>query len=172
MLKDPALYSVGHDYLEDDPALVQKRADIVHTAAVLLEKCFLVKYERASGRFQSTELGRIASHYYVSYNSMATYNQHLRPTMTTIELFRVFALSQEFKLLPVRQDVSNHSIKSLRPFIAPAGKIGAGKTTRACTHPRQGECRRTCGKDQRPSSSIHLAAEVRRYAHSRLRHLV
>ncbi|KAF9818046.1 hypothetical protein IEO21_03007 [Rhodonia placenta] len=36
-------------------------------------------------------------------------------------------------------------------------KIGAGKTTRACTHPRQGECRRTCGKDQRPSSSIHAS---------------
>ncbi|PCH44659.1 Sec63-domain-containing protein [Wolfiporia cocos MD-104 SS10] len=104
MLKDPVLYSVGIDYLEDDPSLVQKRADIVHTAAVLLEKCHLVKYERASGRFQSTELGRIASHYYVTYNSMATYNQHLRPTMTTLELFRVFALSNEFKLLPVRQD--------------------------------------------------------------------
>lgn len=96
------MYSVGVDYLEDDPALVQKRADIAHTAAVLLEKCHLIKYERASGRFHSTELGRIASHYYVSYNSMATYNQHLRPTMTTLELFRVFALSQEFKLLPVR----------------------------------------------------------------------
>ena len=35
---------------------------------------------------------------------MATYNQHLRPTMTTLELFRVFALSNEFKLIPVRQD--------------------------------------------------------------------
>ncbi|KAH9830081.1 Sec63-domain-containing protein [Rhodofomes roseus] len=104
MLKDPVLYSVGIDYLEDDPSLVQKRADIVHTAAVLLEKCHLVKYERASGRFHSTELGRIASHYYVTYNSMATYNQHLRPTMTMLELFRVFALSNEFKLLPVRQD--------------------------------------------------------------------
>ncbi|OBZ77999.1 putative U5 small nuclear ribonucleoprotein helicase [Grifola frondosa] len=104
MLKDPALYSVGVDYLEDDPTLVQKRADIVHTAAVLLEKCHLIKYERSSGRFQSTELGRIASHYYVTYNSMATYNQHLRPTMSTLELFRVFALSNEFKLLPVRQD--------------------------------------------------------------------
>ncbi|EMD34630.1 hypothetical protein CERSUDRAFT_116803 [Gelatoporia subvermispora B] len=104
MLKDPGLYSVGVDYLEDDPALVQKRADIVHTAATMLEKCHLVKYERASGRFQSTELGRIASHYYVSYNSMAVYNQHLRPTMSTLELFRVFALSNEFKLLPVRQD--------------------------------------------------------------------
>ena len=101
MLKSPALYSVGADYMEDDAALVQKRADIAHSAAVLLEKCHLLKYDRSSGRFQSTELGRIASHYYVTYNSMATYNQHLRPTMTTLELFRVFALSNEFKLLPV-----------------------------------------------------------------------
>ncbi|KAJ7219396.1 putative RNA helicase [Mycena pura] len=104
MLKSPGLYGVGVDYQEDDIGLIQKRADIVHSAAVLLEKCQLLKYERASGRFQSTELGRIASHYYVTYNSMMTYNQHLRPTMSTLELFRVFALSNEFKLLPVRQE--------------------------------------------------------------------
>ncbi|KAF7292174.1 U5 small nuclear ribonucleoprotein helicase [Mycena indigotica] len=55
------------------------------------------------GRFQSTKLGRIASHYYVTYNSMMTYNHHLRPTMSTLEPFRVFALSNEFKL-PVRQE--------------------------------------------------------------------
>ncbi|KAJ6502434.1 putative RNA helicase [Mycena sanguinolenta] len=104
MLKSPGLYGVGVDYQEDDTGLIQKRADIAHSAAVLLEKCQLLKYERASGRFQSTELGRIASHYYVTYNSMMTYNQHLRPTMSTLELFRVFALSNEFKLLPVRQE--------------------------------------------------------------------
>ena len=102
MLKNPGLYNIGVDYQEGDGGLVQKRADIAHTAAGLLEKCHLIKYERASGRFQSTELGRIASHYYVTYNSMATYNQHLRSTMSTLELFRVFALSNEFKLLPVR----------------------------------------------------------------------
>ena len=107
MLKDPVLYSVGVDYLEGDPTLVQKRADIVHSAAALLEKCHLIKYERSTGRFQSTELGRIASHYYVTYSSMATYNQqHLRPTMSQLELFRVFALSNKFKHSPVRQDVS------------------------------------------------------------------
>ncbi|TFK49242.1 putative RNA helicase [Heliocybe sulcata] len=103
MLKSPSLYSVGVDY-EDDKGLVQKRADIIHSAAALLEKCHLVKYERASGRFQSTELGRIASHYYVTYNSMATYNKHLRPSMQMLELFRVFALSNEFKYIPVRQE--------------------------------------------------------------------
>ena len=101
MLKSPGLYGVGVDYQEDDDGLIQKRADIVHSAAALIEKCHLIKYERSSGRFQSTELGRIASHYYVTHNSMATYNQHLRPTMSTLELFRVFALSNEFKLLPV-----------------------------------------------------------------------
>lgn len=105
MLKSPALYSVSADYQEDDPGLVQKRADIIHSAAALLEKCNLVKYERASGRFQSTELGRIASHYYVTHYSMSVYNQHLRPTMSQLELFRVFALSNEFKLIPVRQEV-------------------------------------------------------------------
>ncbi|KAF8498423.1 Sec63 domain-containing protein [Gautieria morchelliformis] len=35
---------------------------------------------------------------------MSTYNQHLQPTMSTLELIRVFALSNEFKLIPVRQD--------------------------------------------------------------------
>jgi len=105
VLKSPALYYVSADYQEDDPSLVQKRADIIHSAAALLEKCSLVKYERASGRFHSTELGRIASHYYVTYNSMTVYNQHLRPTMSQLELFRVFALSNEFKLIPVRQEV-------------------------------------------------------------------
>ena len=101
MLKSPALYGVGADYQEDDLGLIQKRADIAHSAAVLLEKCQLIKYDRQSGRFTSTELGRIASYYYVTYNSMMVYNQHLRPTMSMIELFRVFALSNEFKLLPV-----------------------------------------------------------------------
>lgn len=101
MLKSPGLYGVGSDYSDDDALLIQKRADIVHSAAALLEKCNLVKYDRQSGKLTSTELGRIASHFYVTYNSMATYNQHLRPTMSTLELFRVFALSNEFKLIPV-----------------------------------------------------------------------
>ncbi|KAF8707564.1 Sec63 protein, partial [Rhizoctonia solani] len=104
MLQTPVLYGIGVDYSEDDPHLIQKRADIAHTAAVMLEKCNLLKYDRKTGAFTSTELGRIASHYYVTYNSMSVYNQHLKSNMSTIELFRVFALSNEFKLIPVRQE--------------------------------------------------------------------
>ncbi|KAJ6172280.1 Helicase C-terminal [Penicillium chermesinum] len=103
MLRSPGLYSVGADY-DHDELLEQKRVDLVHSAAVVLERAGLVKYEKETGRLQSTELGRISSHYYISHNSMATYAQHLQPSITTIELFRIFALSDEFKYIPVRQD--------------------------------------------------------------------
>lgn len=103
MLRSPGLYSVGADYDGDD-LLEQKRVDLIHSAAVILERAGLVKYEKKTGRLQSTELGRISSHYYISHSSMATYAQHLQPSITTIELFRIFALSDEFKYIPVRQD--------------------------------------------------------------------
>lgn len=53
---------------------------------------------------QSTDLGRIASHYYVKYHSLATYNDHLKPTMGDIELLRLFALSDEFRFMIVREE--------------------------------------------------------------------
>lgn len=104
MLRNGGLYGVTLDDAEQDPYLVQKRVDFVHAAANILDKCNLIKYDKKTGRFQGTELGRIASYFYISHQSMATYNQHLKPSMTLIDLFRVFALSSEFKLIPVRQE--------------------------------------------------------------------
>ncbi|POS84876.1 Sec63-domain-containing protein [Erysiphe pulchra] len=103
MLRSPGLYSVGADY-EDDNTLEQKRVDLIHSAAVVLEKSNLIKYDKSSGKLQSTELGRIASHYYITHSSMLIYNHHLQPSIGPIELFRIFALSGEFKYIPVRQD--------------------------------------------------------------------
>lgn len=53
---------------------------------------------------QVTDLGRIASHYYVTHHTIATYNEHLKPTMGDIELLRLFALSDEFKYIIVREE--------------------------------------------------------------------
>ena len=51
---------------------------------------------------QVTDLGRIASHYYCTHQSMAVYNSMLKQTMSEIELLRVFSLSSEFKFIAVR----------------------------------------------------------------------
>lgn len=70
----------------------------------MLDRNNLVKYDRKSGYFQVTDLGRIASYYYISHGTMATYNEHLKPTMGDIELCRLFSLSEEFKFVTVREE--------------------------------------------------------------------
>lgn len=46
---------------------------------------------------QATDLGKIASHYYVAHTTLAAFNEALRPTMTDIELVRLFSQADEFK---------------------------------------------------------------------------
>lgn len=113
MLRNPTLYGVSHDALKDDPLLHQRRRDLVHTAAAQLDKNGLLKYDRKTGAFQVSELGRIASHYYITNESMATYNQLMKPTLSEIELFRVFSLSSEFKYLSVREEEKLELMKLL-----------------------------------------------------------
>ncbi|KAM3925303.1 U5 small nuclear ribonucleoprotein 200 kDa helicase [Leptodactylus fuscus] len=104
MLRSPNLYGISHDDVKSDPLLEQRRLDLIHTAALMLDKNNLVKYDKKTGNFQVTELGRIASHYYITNESMQTYNQLLKPTLSEIELFRVFSLSSEFKNITVREE--------------------------------------------------------------------
>ncbi|KAL5471241.1 hypothetical protein EMCRGX_G029336, partial [Ephydatia muelleri] len=104
MLRAPHMYGVTPEEKESDPQLEQRRADLIHTAASLLDKNNLIKYDKKTGAFQVTDLGRIASHYYCTCESMATYNQLLKPTLSQIELFRVFSLSSEFKYITVREE--------------------------------------------------------------------
>ncbi|KAK4355976.1 hypothetical protein RND71_024947 [Anisodus tanguticus] len=104
MVRNPTLYGLAADALKTDYALEERRADLVHSAAMLLDKNNLVKYDRKSGYFQVTDLGRIASYYYITHGTISTYNEHLKPTMGDIELCRLFSLSEEFKYVTVRQD--------------------------------------------------------------------
>lgn len=104
MLRNPALYGVSSSEAESDRVLEQRRYDLIHSAATVLSKHNLIKYDRKGGHFQVTDLGKIASHYYVSFKSMSVYNEHLKPTSTDIDLIRVFTLSAEFSQISVRTD--------------------------------------------------------------------
>jgi len=104
MQQRPDLYGVPPEELESDPALVNYRTQLAHAAAVLLDKHRLVKYDRRAGTLIATDLGRVASYYYIGYNAISIYNDHLKPSMTDIELFRVFSLSPEFQYINVREE--------------------------------------------------------------------
>jgi len=106
MLRNPSLYGIHEpeSTLKNDPTLKSRRLDLAHTAACLLEKSHLVRYDRKSGALQSTPMGRIASQYYISHTSMALYGRQLRPNLTDIELLRLFSLSGEFTHITVREE--------------------------------------------------------------------
>lgn len=104
MLRSPELYGIAADVRERDRTLLQRRYDLIHSAASVLAKHNLIKYDRKSGSFQVTDLGRIASHYYLTPYSMSIYNEHLKITTGDIELLRIFSLSEEFKNCAVRPD--------------------------------------------------------------------
>ena len=102
MLANPHVYSISIEEAESDLSLVKRRADLIHSAACILNKNNLIEYNRSAGTFVPTTLGRIASHYYIKHPSIAIYAEHIRPGMGLIDLFRVFSLSSEFKFTPVR----------------------------------------------------------------------
>ncbi|XP_010425675.1 PREDICTED: DExH-box ATP-dependent RNA helicase DExH12-like isoform X2 [Camelina sativa] len=113
MVRNPTLYGLAPDALANDVVLEERRADLIHSTATILDKNNLVKYDRKSGYFQATDLGRIASYYYITHGTIATYNEHLKPTMGDIDLCRLFSLSEEFKYVTVRQDEKMEQAKLL-----------------------------------------------------------
>ena len=104
MLKNPKLYSITEEEIKKDPYLIQRRTDLIHSAALTIDKHGLIKYDRKTGNFQMTQIGKVASHYYIKYQSMAIYNENLKPNVNMIDLFRLFSLSNEFKQIPIREE--------------------------------------------------------------------
>ena len=104
MLRNPELYGVPAEDVTNDKELLQHRLNLAHTAATMLAKHHLIKYDKRSGMFQVTALGRVASHFYVTHETIARFNEFLKPTMSDIELFRLFSLASEFNNVVVRQE--------------------------------------------------------------------
>ena len=79
-----------------------------------------------------------------------------------LELFRVFALSNEFKLIPVRQDVSiiPLRIRVLIDLFIDVGKTGARQTSRAGSYPSQRERGRASRENQCSLTSVCIAAQI------------
>ena len=52
MLRAPTLYGISHDMRSSDKYLDQRRSDLVHTGAMLLDKHNMIRYDKKTGSFQ------------------------------------------------------------------------------------------------------------------------
>ncbi|KAL2340704.1 hypothetical protein Fmac_008644 [Flemingia macrophylla] len=107
MRMNPLAYGIGWDEVMADPALSLKQRSLVIDAARALDKAKMMRFDEKSGNFYCTELGRIASHFYIQYSSVETYNEMLRRHMNDSEVINMIAHSSEFENIAVREEEQN-----------------------------------------------------------------
>lgn len=103
MMHDRPLYRVDSGY-DDDKKLNRRRRDLGYSALVILARFGLIQYDYDSDTIIPTDLGKVASYFYISYESIATYSKQLTAHLSEVELFRIFSGSEEFKYLSVRDE--------------------------------------------------------------------
>ncbi|KAF4360857.1 hypothetical protein G4B88_000712 [Cannabis sativa] len=107
MRQNPLAYGIGWDEVMADPTLSLKQRALVTDAARALDKAKMMRFDEKSGNFYCTELGRIASHFYIQYSSVETYNEMLRRHMSDSEVIDMVAHSSEFENIVVREEEQN-----------------------------------------------------------------
>ena len=101
---NPQVYGLNYSDVEDDPSLDSKRRQLIHTAAMALDKARMVRYNERTGDLNITDLGRTASHFYIKYDTVEVFNEMLKPVMNESEVLNMMANASEFQQLKVRDD--------------------------------------------------------------------
>ncbi len=104
MLKNPELYGIDPNEFSNDKTLLNWRTRLASAGLSTLEKNDLLKFDRKSGTILPTNLGRICSYFYITNETMATFKSNMRPTMSDIDILRLFGLSSEFKYIYVKEE--------------------------------------------------------------------
>jgi len=83
--------------------------ELVQEAATLLDKNHMLRYEPVSGNLACTDLGRVAAHFYIREESVATFNDMLggKQSPTDADLCHVICCATEFENVRIRQEELN-----------------------------------------------------------------
>ena len=104
MRRNPMCYGISWDTIRADPMLVVARRELIESAARKLDDCRMLRYDARSGLLACTDLGRVASHYYVCHETIAVWNKMLRAHLSDSELLHVVCCAQEFEQLKLRDE--------------------------------------------------------------------
>lgn len=97
-------YGNTYETMQEDPNLENKRRELIDTAAKQLDKAKMIRYNLETGDLSATDLGRIASHFYLKYNTIEIFNDLMKPVMNEAGILAMISRSQEFEQLKVRDD--------------------------------------------------------------------
>lgn len=107
MLRNPIVYGISWEDLEKDPMLDGKRLELIIQASKRLDECRMVRFDQVTGNLAVTDIGRVASHYYVVNNSIETFNNFIETegyTHSDEQVFSLVCSAHEFEQVKVREE--------------------------------------------------------------------
>ena len=104
MTRNPLAYGVSWAELGADPTLEGRRRSLVEEAAGELVAARMARHDRATGRLAPTDLGRVASHFYVKVATVRVINERLKPGLGEGDALSLLARASEFDQVAVRDD--------------------------------------------------------------------
>ncbi|XP_043197892.1 activating signal cointegrator 1 complex subunit 3-like [Amphibalanus amphitrite] len=104
MRKNPQVYGIKPDELQDDTQLLIRRRQLIESEAAKLDKALMVRYDPRTTYLDVTDLGRIASHYYIKYDTVMVINERIQSSMYQRDILAMISQSSEFEQIKVRDD--------------------------------------------------------------------
>eukprot|EP00899_Mesostigma_viride_P021111 jgi/Mesvir1/29000/Mv17769-RA.1 len=104
MSRNPLHYGISWDELASDPSLGAKCKQLVTDAARALDKAKMLRFDERGGHLYVTELGRVASHYYLQYESVEEFSALLQQHMEDPAILHLVCHSAEFNNVAVREE--------------------------------------------------------------------
>ena len=120
MKKNPLAYGMCYEDLNRDPYLQAKKRELIIMSARELHAARMIVFDEDKETFTSTDLGRTASHFYIKYDTIVTFNEKIQEDMMEDRLLQMLCSAQEFDQLKSREEemeelffLLNHSCKLL-----------------------------------------------------------
>eukprot|EP00879_Flechtneria_rotunda_P031132 GHRR01033984.1.p1 GENE.GHRR01033984.1~~GHRR01033984.1.p1 ORF type:complete len:725 (+),score=211.87 GHRR01033984.1:283-2457(+) len=104
MTKNPLVYGITYEQLLADPTLTHYCRDLIIDAAKQLHAAKMAVFDERTGNMFVTELGRVASHFYIRYQSIIVFNERLKEHVSWADVLGMISLSSEFENIMVREE--------------------------------------------------------------------
>ncbi|KAH8389377.1 hypothetical protein KR200_001896 [Drosophila serrata] len=101
---NPHVYGIEYSELQKDPTLEARRRALIMNASMSLDKARMMRFNQRTMDMNITDLGRTASHFYIKYDTVETFNELMKPFMNEAEILAMISQAQEFQQLKVRDD--------------------------------------------------------------------
>ncbi|KAK8385131.1 hypothetical protein O3P69_012135 [Scylla paramamosain] len=107
MRKNPQVYGLQIKDAQQDPSLEVYRKMLLTTASRALDKARMVRFDEATGYLHITDMGRVASQFYIKYDTIEVFNEFLKTAMNEADILALVSQSSEFMQLKVRDEEMN-----------------------------------------------------------------